>query len=54
MHSVIRAGELPPTSGGTVIFEGEPYGSGVSLFLVSDLEPGSGAALTRPLRGPLG
>jgi hypothetical protein len=54
MHSVIRAGELPPTPGGTVIFEGEPYGSGVSLFLVSDLEPGSGAALTRPLRGPLG
>lgn len=45
MHSVIRAGELPPTPGGTVTFEGEPYGSGVSLFLVQELEPGSGAAL---------
>lgn len=30
MHSMIRAGELPPTPGGTVTFEGEPYGSGVS------------------------
>jgi hypothetical protein len=38
MHNVIRAGELTPSPGGTVTFEGEPYGSGVSFFLV-DNEP---------------
>ena len=39
MHTIIRAGELPPSPGGTVTFEGEPYGSGVSLVLVNN-EPG--------------
>jgi hypothetical protein len=38
MHNVIRAGELTPSPGGKVTFEGEPYGSGVSFFLV-DNEP---------------
>ncbi|MGH3035573.1 MAG: cupin domain-containing protein [Gaiellaceae bacterium] len=44
MHSVIRAGELTPSPGGTVTFEGEPYGSGVSFFLVNN-EPGNGPDL---------
>ena len=44
MYRVIRAGELPPSPGGTVRFEGEAYGSGVSFFLVNN-EPGSGPDL---------
>jgi mannose-6-phosphate isomerase-like protein (cupin superfamily) len=43
-HSVIRAGELTPSPGGTVTFEGEPHGSGVSFFLVNN-DPGSGPDL---------
>jgi hypothetical protein len=31
MYRVIRAGELRPSPGGTVTFEGEPFGSGVSF-----------------------
>jgi mannose-6-phosphate isomerase-like protein (cupin superfamily) len=46
MHEVIRSGELQPSAGGTVTFEGEPYGSGVSFFLVSN-EPGKGPDLHR-------
>ena len=46
MHTVIRAGELRPSPGGTVTFEGEPYGSGVSFFLVNN-EPGNGPDLHR-------
>ena len=46
MYSVIRAGELEASPGGTVRFEGEPYGSGVSFFLV-DNEPGAGPDLHR-------
>ncbi len=46
MYRVIRAGELPPTSGGTVVFEGEGYGSGVSFFLVNN-QPGAGPDLHR-------
>lgn len=46
MHSVIRAGEIPRSSGGTLTFEGEPYGSGVSFFLVYN-EPGLGPDLHR-------
>jgi mannose-6-phosphate isomerase-like protein (cupin superfamily) len=44
MYSVIRAGQLAPSPGGTVQFEGEPYGSGVSFFLVNN-EPGAGPDL---------
>ena len=44
MHSYIRSGELPPTPGGTISFEGETYGSGVSFFLVNN-EPGTGPDL---------
>ncbi len=44
MHTVIRSGELQPSPGGTVSFEGEPYGGGVSVFLVNN-EPGSGPDL---------
>jgi mannose-6-phosphate isomerase-like protein (cupin superfamily) len=44
MYSVIRAGELPPSPGGTVKFEGEMYGSGVSFFLVNNV-PGAGPDL---------
>jgi mannose-6-phosphate isomerase-like protein (cupin superfamily) len=46
MRSVIRAGELPPSPGGTVTFEGESFGSGVSFFLVNN-EPGAGPGLHR-------
>jgi mannose-6-phosphate isomerase-like protein (cupin superfamily) len=46
MHTVIRSGELQPSPGGTVTFEGEPYGSGVSFFLVNN-EPGAGPGLHR-------
>jgi mannose-6-phosphate isomerase-like protein (cupin superfamily) len=44
MHSVIRSGDLQPSPGGTVTFEGEPHGSGVSFFLVNN-EPGAGPDL---------
>ena len=44
MYQIIRAGELPPNPRGTVKFEGEPYGSGVSFFLVNN-QPGMGPGL---------
>jgi mannose-6-phosphate isomerase-like protein (cupin superfamily) len=46
MHRVIRSGELQPSPGGTVTFEGDGYGSGVSFFLVN-CEPGVGPDLHR-------
>jgi mannose-6-phosphate isomerase-like protein (cupin superfamily) len=46
MYKVIRSHEVPPSPGGTVKFEGEPYGSGVSFFLVNN-EPGDGPDLHR-------
>lgn len=46
MHNVVRSGELPPSPGGTVTFEGAPFGSDVSFFLV-DNEPGAGPDLHR-------
>ena len=46
MHKVIRSGELKPSPGGTVTFEGEPYGSSVSFFLVNN-QPGAGPDLHR-------
>ena len=36
MYGVVRSGELEPTPGGTVLFEGEAHGSGVSFFLVNN------------------
>lgn len=44
MHTVIRAGELQPSPGGTVKFEGESFGAPISLFLVNN-EPGAGPDL---------
>jgi mannose-6-phosphate isomerase-like protein (cupin superfamily) len=46
MYQVIRAGEQQRSPGGTVTFEGEPHGSGVSFFLVNN-EPGEGPDLHR-------
>ena len=46
MYSVIRSGELQPSPGGTVKFEGESYGSQVSFFLVNN-QPGAGPDLHR-------
>ena len=46
MHTVIRSDEIQPSPGGTVTFEGEPYCSGVSFFLVNN-EPGAGPDLHR-------
>jgi mannose-6-phosphate isomerase-like protein (cupin superfamily) len=46
VYRVIRHGELEPSPGGTVTFEGDAYGSGVSLFLVNN-EPGAGPDLHR-------
>ena len=44
MHGVIRAGELRPSPGGTVTFEGDRHGSHVSFFLVNN-RPGAGPDL---------
>jgi mannose-6-phosphate isomerase-like protein (cupin superfamily) len=44
MHKVIRSGEIRPSRTGTVTFEGEPHGSGISFFLVNN-EPGAGPDL---------
>jgi mannose-6-phosphate isomerase-like protein (cupin superfamily) len=46
VYRVIRSGELQPSPGGTITFEGEPYRSGVSFFLVYN-EPGAGPDLHR-------
>jgi mannose-6-phosphate isomerase-like protein (cupin superfamily) len=46
VYRVLRSGELQPSPGGTITFEGEPYGSGVSFFLVHN-EPGAGPDLHR-------
>ena len=46
MYSVLRAGEQERSAGGTLSFEGEAHGAGVSFFLV-DNEPGAGPSLHR-------
>jgi mannose-6-phosphate isomerase-like protein (cupin superfamily) len=46
MHSVIGPDEQERTPTGTVRWEGEAYGSGVSLFLVNN-QPGEGPDLHR-------
>jgi mannose-6-phosphate isomerase-like protein (cupin superfamily) len=46
MHSVLRADEQERAPNRTLRFEGEGYGSGVSMFLV-DNEPGEGPDLHR-------
>jgi mannose-6-phosphate isomerase-like protein (cupin superfamily) len=46
MYQVIPAGEQQRSPRGTVTFEGEPHGSGVSFFLVNN-EPGDGPDLHR-------
>lgn len=44
MHSILRPDEQERTPTGTVRFEGELSGSGVSLFLVNN-QPGEGPGL---------
>jgi mannose-6-phosphate isomerase-like protein (cupin superfamily) len=44
IYSVICSGEIPASPGGTIRFEGEEYGSGVSFFLVNNV-PGAGPVL---------
>ena len=44
MHDVIRSGEIQRSPAGTLTFEGESHGSGVSFFLVHN-EPGAGPDL---------
>jgi mannose-6-phosphate isomerase-like protein (cupin superfamily) len=46
MYKLIPSDELKPSSRGTVRFEGEPHGSGVSFFLVN-YESGDGVNLHR-------
>ena len=46
MHKVIRSRELVPSPNGTITFEGEDHGSGVSFFLVNN-SPGEGPRLHR-------
>jgi mannose-6-phosphate isomerase-like protein (cupin superfamily) len=46
LYEVIRADEVQRSPGGTVTFEGEPHGSGVSFFHVNN-EPGQGPDLHR-------
>jgi mannose-6-phosphate isomerase-like protein (cupin superfamily) len=43
-HRIVRAGELEASPHGTITFQGEPYGSGVSFFLVNS-PPGFGPLL---------
>ncbi len=44
MYKVIRSGEIAPTPGGTIRFEGEAHGSDISFFWVN-AETGKGADL---------
>jgi len=44
MYRIIRSEELPPSANGTVRFEGDAYGSGVSVFLMHS-QPGEGPDL---------
>jgi mannose-6-phosphate isomerase-like protein (cupin superfamily) len=44
MHTIIRDGEIERSPRGTLTFEGEPYGSQVSFFLVYNA-PGEGPDL---------
>jgi mannose-6-phosphate isomerase-like protein (cupin superfamily) len=44
MYSIIRSGFLQPSPGGTLQFEGEAFGSGVSFYLVNNA-PGTGPVL---------
>ena len=46
MYEVIRAGEIEPSRTGTITFEGDAHGSGVSFFLVNS-RPGDGPNLHR-------
>ena len=46
MYRVLRASEQTRSPIGTLTFEGEPYGSGVSFFLVNN-PPGEGPGLHR-------
>jgi mannose-6-phosphate isomerase-like protein (cupin superfamily) len=46
MYRVIRSGEIPRSPGGTLTFQGQPYGGEVSFFLVNN-QPGAGPALHR-------
>lgn len=44
MHTVLRSGQLPPSPGGTIKFEGQAYGAEISFFHVNN-QPGKGPAL---------
>jgi mannose-6-phosphate isomerase-like protein (cupin superfamily) len=44
MHTIVRDGEIPRSPDGTPTFEGEPHGSGISMYLVNDA-PGEGPDL---------
>ena len=46
MHRVLPADDQQRSPGGTLTFEGEAYGSGVSFFLVNN-QPGEGPDLHR-------
>jgi mannose-6-phosphate isomerase-like protein (cupin superfamily) len=46
-YRIIRSGELERSPKGTVAFEGKPYGSGVSLFLIDYHQPGEGPVVHR-------
>jgi mannose-6-phosphate isomerase-like protein (cupin superfamily) len=44
-YRIIRSGELERSPRGTIAFEGKPYGSEVSLFLIDYPEAGDGPDL---------
>ena len=44
MHKLIRAGELPASPSGTVVFEGQAHGAAVCMYLVNNA-PGAGPVL---------
>jgi len=46
MHTYLPAGQIKPSRSGTVAFEGQAHGSGVSVYLVN-AAPGAGPVLHR-------
>jgi mannose-6-phosphate isomerase-like protein (cupin superfamily) len=45
LYRILRSEEQQRSSRGTITFEGEPYGSGVSMFLIDYQEVGDGPLL---------
>ena len=44
-YTVLRAGEQKRSPQGTIAFEGKPFGSDVSMFIIDYRQPGDGPVL---------